>query len=459
MSQKVAKPTLTGQRIKTRKRDEKEKYDPAGFRDSILLGLKEAGNDLEAVSKFLDVSGSKLDYRRYAETLFDILLAGGILAPGGSIQVDPDPTKDSCTDVCVFTTADDLEALKGFAQVFYRLIRRYKYLEKLFEDEMKKVLVFLKGFSDCQRHKLAKITAILLANEQLPATVLFSLFQDHLVKAEIALEFVLEVFEVWMNEKDANHITTALRKAELHKDLKEFFPANKRNQEHFEKLLIEKGLESLVKFQVCPLLDNFRSNLFQNLIIFKLSQKAQDDAGVKHKLVKQVCEMIQDNSNIKEIISTVKKQMEKNNLIEPDVIVMLWNTVMGAVEWNKKEELVAEQALKHLKQHTQLLAAFTSSETSELALMTNVQKYCYDNMNFMKVFHKIIVLFYKTDVVGEDAILKWFKDAHSNKGKSIFLEQIKKFVEWLQNAEEGNFNILNFSPVITFIESESSDED
>ncbi|KAG1687681.1 Basic leucine zipper and W2 domain-containing protein 2 [Nymphon striatum] len=436
MSQKVAKPTLTGQRIKTRKRDEKEKYDPAGFRDSILLGLKEAGNDLEAVSKFLDVSGSKLDYRRYAETLFDILLAGGILAPGGSIQVDPDPTKDSCTDVCVFTTADDLEALKGFAQVFYRLIRRYKYLEKLFEDEMKKVLVFLKGFSDCQRHKLAKITAILLANEQLPATVLFSLFQDHLVKAEIALEFVLEVFEVWMNEKDANHITTALRKAELHKDLKEFFPANKRNQEHFEKLLIEKGLESLVKFQ-----------------------KAQDDAGVKHKLVKQVCEMIQDNSNIKEIISTVKKQMEKNNLIEPDVIVMLWNTVMGAVEWNKKEELVAEQALKHLKQHTQLLAAFTSSETSELALMTNVQKYCYDNMNFMKVFHKIIVLFYKTDVVGEDAILKWFKDAHSNKGKSIFLEQIKKFVEWLQNAEEGNFNILNFSPVITFIESESSDED
>lgn len=30
--------------------DEKEKYDATAFRDSILQGLNEAGNDLEAVS-------------------------------------------------------------------------------------------------------------------------------------------------------------------------------------------------------------------------------------------------------------------------------------------------------------------------------------------------------------------------------------------------------------------------
>jgi hypothetical protein len=59
--------------------DEKEKYDPAGFRDAVLLGLNKAGTDLEAVSKFLDTAGSKLDYRRYGEALFDILIAGGLL--------------------------------------------------------------------------------------------------------------------------------------------------------------------------------------------------------------------------------------------------------------------------------------------------------------------------------------------------------------------------------------------
>lgn len=163
MSSKVEKPTLQGQRIKTRKRDEKEKYDPNTFRDLILQGVQEIlqqsnpqetgtadqlvsavaavqitdapnsdslpadadssnltqfdqsktasssetsddesnsesaavsthtcevgasrnihfeRNQFDALSKFLDVSGSKLNYRRYGDVLLDIIIAGGIL--------------------------------------------------------------------------------------------------------------------------------------------------------------------------------------------------------------------------------------------------------------------------------------------------------------------------------------------------------------------------------------------
>ena len=46
------------------------------------------------------------------------------------------------------------------------------------------------------------------------------------------------------------------------------------------------------------------------------------------------------------------------------------------------------------------------------------------------------------EVVSEDVILKWFKDGHSQKGKSVFLEQMKGFVEWLQNAEEGKWLLI-----------------
>ena len=56
MSQKVAKPTLTGQRIKTRKRDEKEKYDPTAFRDSIVQGLTEAQGDIEQLALTLTLT-------------------------------------------------------------------------------------------------------------------------------------------------------------------------------------------------------------------------------------------------------------------------------------------------------------------------------------------------------------------------------------------------------------------
>lgn len=51
------------------------------------------------------------------------------------------------------------------------------------------------------------------------------------------------------------------------------------------------------------------------------------------------------------------------------------------------------------------------------------------------------------EVLSEEPILKWYKDAHLAKGKSVFLEQMKKFVEWLKNAEEGIVYLLQFQQV------------
>lgn len=91
-----------------------------------MLGIKETNGDLELLSKYLDVSGSKLDYRRYGEPLFDILIAGGLLAPGGTLitysadQTDPDAkltTTAYTTDVCVFGRPSDDESLRVFTQV------------------------------------------------------------------------------------------------------------------------------------------------------------------------------------------------------------------------------------------------------------------------------------------------------------------------------------------------------
>lgn len=77
--------------------------------------MEKTGNDLEAISKYLDSAGSKLDYRRYGEALFDILIAGGLLVPGGSIAQDGDkPVK---TTACVFEQPEDMESMRNFEQV------------------------------------------------------------------------------------------------------------------------------------------------------------------------------------------------------------------------------------------------------------------------------------------------------------------------------------------------------
>jgi len=56
-----------------------------------------------------------------------------------------------------------------------------------------------------------------------------------------------------------------------------------------------------------------------------------------------------------------------------DMIVMIWNCTMSAVEWNKKEDLVQEQALRHLRQYVPLFVAFSSNVKSELALINKIQ--------------------------------------------------------------------------------------
>merc|ERR1712142_1333227 len=154
---------------------------------------------------------------------------------------------------------------------------------------------------------------------------------------------------------------------------------------------------------------------------------------------KELQERLSQDCPIKEMVVYVKEEMKRSSLQEQAVIGLLWNCLMNAVEWNKKDELVTEQALKHLKHNAPLLAEFTTQGQSEMVLLLKVQDYCYDNIQFMNSFSKIVMLFYKADVLSEESILRWYKEGHAQggtKGKSVFLEQMKKFVEWLQNAEE-----------------------
>uniref|UniRef100_A0A8C6WZA7 Basic leucine zipper and W2 domains 1 n=1 Tax=Neogobius melanostomus TaxID=47308 RepID=A0A8C6WZA7_9GOBI len=389
--------------------DEKERFDPTQFQETIVQGLNQSGTDLEAVAKFLDASGAKLDYRRYAETLFDILVAGGMLAPGGTLSDEM-----TCTEFCLFKAQEDVETMQAYAQVFNKLIRRYKYLEKGFEEEIKKLLLFLKGFTESERNKLAMLTGILLANGNISASILGSLFNENLVKEGVSAAFAVKLFKSWLSEKDINSVAGSLRKVGMDSRLLELFPANKRSCEYFCKYFTDAGLKELSDFG-----------------------KNQQSIGARKELQKELHEQMLRGEPLKDIIAYTREELKKNNISEKTMIGMIWGSVMSTVEWNKKEELVTEQAIKHLKQYSPLLKAFTSQGLSEVTLLLKIQEYCYDNIHFMKAFQKIVVLLYKANVLSEGAILKWYNDAHLAKGKSVFLEQMKQFVEWLKNAEEG----------------------
>ncbi|VVC88205.1 protein krasavietz [Leptidea sinapis] len=409
MSQKVEKPVLSGQRIKTRKRDEKEKYDPNGFRDALVQGLERAAGDLDAAYKFLDAAGSKLDYRRYGEVIFDVLIAGGLLLPGGSVSMDGESPK---TNTCIFNASEDMDSMRNFEQVFVKLMRRYKYLEKMFEEEMKKVLVYIKGFDPEQRIKLARMTALWICNGCVPPSVLLVLVNEHLLKENVALEFVLEVFVTIKQERGVASLVTALKKGQLEGRLLEFLPLNRRSEESLAAMFGARGLGEVVRLH-----------------------RAQASQEARRDLTRALTDELAERP-ARDIVPDLRDMAARHDIPDYEVVAIIWQCVMARGEWNKKEELLAEQAAKHLRQYTPLLAAFTQTAKAEIALLTKVQEYCYENMNFMRAFSKLVVMLYKSNVLSEEVILRWYRDPNSSKGKLMFLEQMKKFVEWLQSAEE-----------------------
>lgn len=153
------------------------------------------------------------------------------------------------------------------------------------------------------------------------------------------------------------------------------------------------------------------------------------------------------------MIGYVREEMKKTGISEQTMIGIVWTSVMSSMEWNKKEELVTEQAIKHLKvrdgsrgcvdalvllrycfynawpltipppakffkfiypsplcllqQYSPLLNAFTTQGLSELTLLLKIQEYCYDNIHFMKAFQKIVVLLYKGACFSQGVVWRW----------------------------------------------------
>jgi len=279
---------------------------------------------------------------------------------------------------------------------------------------MDKVLKFLKAFSEENQLKLAKATGYFLSFGLISAKPFMSLNQDATVKEGLAATFLLQALKTWLAETSLNHMSGGMRKAGLEGDVLNFFPPNRRTMEDFATAANALGgMEEVVTWQ-----------------------SAQQLTGVKRALQNTIIEMVtQDDADAAAVIEKVQEVMTETGMNESDVIALVWTALLNAVEWSKKPEQVADQALRHIKAYHSVLGAFAKSLKSQVLLLVRIQNFSYDNQNFLKIFNKICLLLYKADVVGEDALVEFYTKAHSSKGKDVFLAQLKPMIEWLQEAE------------------------
>ncbi|EDQ90177.1 uncharacterized protein MONBRDRAFT_16574 [Monosiga brevicollis MX1] len=407
MASKTEKPQLAGARIKSRKRDEKVKFDPVAFSESLITRL----NDCENLAEYLEEAGNSLDYRRYSDQFFDIFIAGGILAPGGTLEHPELAT----SEFCVFRAGASDEEVKQYSTMLDKVLRRFKYLQVLLEEHAVKVLKFLKAFTEEQRVALAKFMAQIMSSGMCSAKPLNSLFQDQLVKDGFSEEFMFSLFRGWLAVSSINSLATSFRKGSIVIDkLLLIYPLNKRSEDHLiERIREVGGLDDIVTWL-----------------------NSQRTTAMKSELQATLTDAFADEKKPSEIVAIATDAMSKSSMKDHDVVTILWTALMDAVEWNKKSDLIVEQALRQVNKYCRLLAHFTqNSEKAQLLLINKTQNYCYDNQTIMKVFVKIIMLLYHHGVIEEEAIRAWYDGRNSSKGRTVFLEQTAPLIEWLDTAD------------------------
>nr|CAH7717288.1 unnamed protein product [Callosobruchus chinensis] len=254
--------------------------------------------------------------------------------------------------------------------------------------------MFVKYFSPSERKKLSVMVYLWIANGSVPFNAIVVLNNSHLVKDNLALDFIIDIFKVWRQEKGVNSLYSAIKKSNIESHLTSFIPDTKQSQLYFRNAFLDNGLDEILK-------------LYND----------QHQQLAKRELQRVLADNLAENKQLKDIIAEIKETAVRENILEHETVCIIWTTVMDLPEWSKKEELVTDQAVRHLKYYTSLFGAFTQSARAELSLLLKIQDYCYSNMTFMKAFQKIAMLFYKTDVISEQTIFKWYKQITMSKGR------------------------------------------
>jgi len=98
--------------------------DWLAFRDQLYKHLETVPeNDFDSFTTKLVQAGGTLEFLKYADALFEILLVGGLIQPGGSYVDDGAPV----SPFTIFNAKEPAEVddIKKYIEVLNKLIRRW----------------------------------------------------------------------------------------------------------------------------------------------------------------------------------------------------------------------------------------------------------------------------------------------------------------------------------------------
>ncbi|CAH2065568.1 unnamed protein product, partial [Thlaspi arvense] len=416
------KPTLGGTRIKNRKRNITTPFDPTAFSDAVVVIYLDNAGDLDLVAK--NIESSDLNFSRYGDIFFEVVFIGG-RTQTGSVKSD----EGERHPYSIIDCEPKRESILPSVVYIQKILRRKPFLIKNLENVTRRFLQSLELFEENERKKLAIFTSLAFSQKLsgLPAETVFQpLLKDNLVAKGIVLTFVTDFFNEYLVENSLDDLIAILRRGKMEDKLLDFLPPTKRTTESFAEHFNNAGLTALVEYN--------------DKKIFEVKLKE-----IKAVLTSQVTEEI----DVDEVIEAVKQQVKDAKLPEIEVVRVIWDGIMDAVQWSgKNQQQNSNSVLRQVKTWAPLLNTFCSNGKMEMELMYKVQMQCYEDAKLMKVFPEVVRSLYELDVLAEDTILRWYHKGSNTKGRQTFVKGLEPFVNWLEEAEEEE-GLLFFTPMTT----------
>ncbi|KAF9012315.1 hypothetical protein BDQ17DRAFT_1419708 [Cyathus striatus] len=410
----AAKPSLQGVRIKARKGAVKAqaKHEPSVFRDQLYKHLETVpAGDFDAFTAKLVQAGSTLEFLKYADALFEIILVGGLLQPGGGYIDDGAPI----SPFTIFNVPEPVQVdeVKKYIDVLNKLIRRYKYLQKpLEESALPTLLQYIHRWAPSQKDKLSVAIGLLMSQGLANASCLQSLTKDHLVKNDVSVNVITIIFRAYLVDQSIDHLSATLKRGGI-KDLLLFFPPNKREgkalEDHFKKEALPQVAEWWAKKQY---------------------------AVIKEGIIKDLKDLCEREESTEHIVSAIKGHQEGTPIPESELVQCIWQGLMASVDWSARPDQIEGLALREVGKYAPILEPFCEGAKTQVALINVVQVYCYEDTRIIKAFPQILKVLYNKDCISDQAIIYWYQKGSKPQGRQHFLKSTESLVKYLQEQDD-----------------------
>eukprot|EP00168_Porphyra_purpurea_P016085 TRINITY_DN5109_c0_g1_i1.p1 TRINITY_DN5109_c0_g1~~TRINITY_DN5109_c0_g1_i1.p1 ORF type:complete len:430 (-),score=132.87 TRINITY_DN5109_c0_g1_i1:346-1635(-) len=380
-SGKELKPTLSSGLVRTRKRNIQTKRDPEAFRNRLLEVFDEAEGDVKKLVQLLD--NDSLDYSRYGDVFGEVILAGNIVEPGGSLRSAPTPH-------CVFESETEEKATIG-VEAMHQIMRRKPFLRARFDAVVSKLLICLSTFGDVERDRFAFAVGLMLSRNMISPSVLNQLKTNKTaVESGHALAFMIRLITCYLEvpQMTVDKLMGSLKSANIDTGtMVDLMPTGDRSadalSEHFRGL----GLGKLVE-------QNER----------RIKQAKVTDA------VAAVCARVRAGVPGAETYAWVAGHAKEVGLLQAEVVGAVWGGIVDSVDLSRKQQQNRTSLLGTIAASAGLLVAACKNGQAELELLSRIQTFVSADMEFLKlaVFRDIVSLLYRKDVLSEDAIQRWY---------------------------------------------------